>query len=298
MTLVRAAGGLITREGPHGVEVVVVHRPAYDDWSFPKGKLDPGEDELACALREVREETSLRCKVLADLGGVTYVDGQGRPKVVRYWHMRPKKGEELEASHEIDDARWVPPAVAEPLLSYTHDRTLLRRLSGEPADGAPVAVYLIRHVQAGERAAWTEPGELRPISKTGRKQALRLVRLLGHAGCTRLVSSPHLRCIQTIEPLADALGVGIDVASELGETQPIAGAEAWVLAVAADGPAVLSTHGDIVEGLVASLVERGVPFVDDGDVGGFPKGGVWRLDVHDGKVRRVTAVPPPGGPRT
>jgi 8-oxo-dGTP diphosphatase len=290
MTLVRAAGGLITREGPHGIEVVVVHRPAYDDWSFPKGKLDPGEDELACALREVQEETSLRCKVRADLGGVTYVDGQGRPKVVRYWHMRPKKGEELAPSHEIDDARWVPVAVAEPLLSYTHDRTLLRRLSGEPAVGQPVAVYLIRHVKAGERETWTEPDELRPISKTGRKQALRLVATLGHVGCTRLVSSPFLRCIQTIEPLADAIDVGIDVASELGEGRPISGAEAWVLAVAADGPAALSTHGDIVEGLVGSFAARGVPVVEDPDVRGFPKGGVWRLDVHDGQIRRVTTV--------
>jgi 8-oxo-(d)GTP phosphatase len=298
MTLVRAAGGLVTREGQHGLEVAVVHRPAYDDWSFPKGKLDDGEDELACALREVHEETDLRCKVLRDLGGITYVDGQSRPKVVRYWHMRPKKGETLRASHEIDDARWVPIAVAEPLLSYTHDRTLLRRLTGEPSDSAAIPVYLIRHVKAGERHAWTEPDELRPISKTGRKQALRLVRVLGNLPITRLVSSPYLRCIQTIEPLADALDLPIDVAAELGEGRPVAGAEAWVLASAADGAAVLSTHGDIVEGIVGGLADREVPFEGEDLVSGYPKGAAWRLDVRDGLVRKVTVVPPPSGPRT
>ncbi|HEX6843968.1 MAG TPA: NUDIX hydrolase [Actinomycetota bacterium] len=297
MTLVRAAGGLVTRDGDHGLEVVVVHRPAYDDWSFPKGKLDPGEDELACALREVHEETDLRCKPVADLGGISYVDGQGRPKVVHYWHMRPKKGQTLRASHEIDEARWVPIAVAEPLLSYTHDRTLLRRLSGEPATGIPVPVFLVRHVKAGEREAWREPDELRPVSKTGRKQAMRLVRLLGQAGCIRLVSSPYLRCIQTLEPLADALGLDVDVATELGEGQPVAGAEAWILAVATDGAAVLSTHGDIVAGVLDRLAEREVPFVGEDEVDGLPKGGVWRLDVHDGHVRRVTALPLPRGPR-
>jgi 8-oxo-dGTP diphosphatase len=298
VTLVRAAGGLVTREGEHGPEVVVVHRPAYDDWSFPKGKLDPGEDELACALREVHEETDLRCKVVADLGGISYVDGQGRPKVVRYWRMHPKKGERLRASHEIDEARWVPIAVAEPLLSYTHDRTLLRRLSGEPAPGTPVPVFLIRHVKAGDRDAWREPDELRPVSKTGRKQALRLVRLLGHAGCSRLVSSPYLRCIQSLEPLAETLGLDIDIAVELGEGQPIPGAEAWILAVATDGPAALSTHGDVVDGVLSNLAARGVPFVDHQELRRIPKGGVWRLDVHDGHVRRVTGLPLPKGPRT
>ena len=95
MSLVRAAGGVVTREGPAGLEVVLVHRPAYDDWSFPKGKLETGEDELACALREVQEEAGLECRVDGDLGAIAYVDGQGRPKVVRYWHLSASDGAEV-----------------------------------------------------------------------------------------------------------------------------------------------------------------------------------------------------------
>lgn len=291
MSLVRAAGGVVVREGDQGLEVVLVHRAAYGDWSFPKGKLDGDEEELEAALREVEEETSLRCKVGADLGGITYVDGQGRAKVVRYWQMRPRKKSSLRAANEIDDARWVPLALAEPMLSYTHDRTLLRRLVGEPVVGEPVPVFLIRHVKAGERSGWPEPDELRPISKIGRRQAWHLARALRGTSLTRLVSSPFLRCIQTLEPIAAASGLPIDVAAELGEGRPVAGAEAWILAAAADGAAVLSTHGDIVEGLLTGLADRGVPLVDIEAAKGYPKGGVWRLDVHDGSVRRVSAVP-------
>ena len=101
MTLVRAAGGLITREGPEGTDVVLVHRPSYDDWSFPKGKLEGDEEELDAARREVEEETGLVAEPTDDLGAITYVDGRGRLKVVRYWLMeaptwggadRPERG--------------------------------------------------------------------------------------------------------------------------------------------------------------------------------------------------------------
>ncbi len=296
MSLVRAAGGVVTREGRDGPEVVLVHRPAYDDWSFPKGKLEDGEDDLACALREVQEEAGLVCDVGEDLGVVTYVDKRGRPKVVRYWRMTAAPDAEAKASFEVDDARWVPLAVAEPMLTYPHDRTLLRRLAGDPAPGQPVPVFVIRHVKAGVRGSSPGPDELRPISKTGRKQAVKLAAMLASHGIVALASSPALRCIQTLDPLAEHLGQDIAMAPELFEGSDIGGVEAWVLAAAADGPAVLSTHGDLVQGLVASLLARGITVGGDGTVA-FAKGAAWRLDVWDGRVSKLTYVPPPEGPR-
>ena len=88
MSVVRAAGGVPVRDAAEGLEVLVVHRPAYGDWTFPKGKCEPGESDEACALREVEEETGLRCALEAELPSTGYADGRGRDKVVRYWRLR------------------------------------------------------------------------------------------------------------------------------------------------------------------------------------------------------------------
>jgi 8-oxo-dGTP diphosphatase len=126
--VVRAAGGLVWRgDEDRPTEIVLVHRPAYDDWAFPKGKLHMGETEEEAALREVEEETGLRCRLGADLGTTEYRDPQGRPKIVRYWEMSAVSGE-LAAANEIDDARWIPLARAAEMLTYARDRELLARL--------------------------------------------------------------------------------------------------------------------------------------------------------------------------
>jgi 8-oxo-dGTP pyrophosphatase MutT (NUDIX family) len=121
---VKAAGGLVCRRGDHGLEVALVHRPRYDDWSFPKGKLDKGESWEDAALREVEEEIGVRCRLGAELPPTSYTDPKGRAKVVRYWLMEPVDGE-FEPSSEVDEMRWVSRDEAETLLSYPHDRELL-----------------------------------------------------------------------------------------------------------------------------------------------------------------------------
>ena len=127
--VVRAAGGLLFRQGAEGpVEVVLVHRPAYDDWTFPKGKLDPGETDAEAAVREVEEETGLRSRPVRDLGTTSYHDSRGRPKTVRYWEMTPIDGV-LGPANEIDEARWVPLDEAARMLTYARDRKLLLRAS-------------------------------------------------------------------------------------------------------------------------------------------------------------------------
>jgi 8-oxo-dGTP diphosphatase len=123
--IVRAAGGVVTRRGADGTaEVLLVHRPAYDDWTFPKGKADGGETDEECALREVEEETGLRCEIERALGRTTYVDPKGRPKVVRYFAMRPLGGT-FTPHREIDEIEWVPQGTAAARLTYERDRELL-----------------------------------------------------------------------------------------------------------------------------------------------------------------------------
>jgi 8-oxo-dGTP pyrophosphatase MutT (NUDIX family) len=126
--VIRAAGGLVVRDPGDGVEVLVVHRPRYDDWTFPKGKAEPGERDEDCALREVEEETGLRCELVRELPSTSYTDAQGRPKRVRYWLMSPVEGE-LEFRHEVDDAQWLALGDAARQLSYARDLSVLEAVS-------------------------------------------------------------------------------------------------------------------------------------------------------------------------
>ena len=123
--VVRAAGGIVTRlDGNGAMEVLLVHRPAYDDWAFPKGKAEKDETDEACALREVEEETGLRCTLGDPVADTSYIDNRGRPKVVRYFAMQPIDGA-FSPHAEIDDARWLPLEVAASELTYEHDRKVL-----------------------------------------------------------------------------------------------------------------------------------------------------------------------------
>ena len=123
--MIRAAGGVVVRDVNGVLEVVVVHRPAYDDWTLPKGKAHRGESDEDCALREVEEETGLRCERGRELASSSYRDAADREKIVRYWLMRPVGGV-LRPTREVDEARWVPYDEAERILSYERDRVVLR----------------------------------------------------------------------------------------------------------------------------------------------------------------------------
>jgi 8-oxo-dGTP diphosphatase len=118
--LVRAAGGVVVR----GSQVLLVHRPRYDDWTFPKGKAEPDESDECCALREVWEETGLRCELRAELSPTHYTDSRGRPKRVRWWRMEPLEGV-FAPTDEVDEIRWLTREEAAELLSYARDQALL-----------------------------------------------------------------------------------------------------------------------------------------------------------------------------
>ena len=132
--LVRAAGGVVRRtrrSGTGASDILLVHRPRYDDWSLPKGKAEPGEKPEDTALREVHEETGLRCRLGDEAGTTRYVDSRGRKKVVRYWLMDPLDDAEFVPNDEVDEIRWCSPRDAIRILSYDHDRHLVASVDEE-----------------------------------------------------------------------------------------------------------------------------------------------------------------------
>ncbi|HEX4214840.1 MAG TPA: NUDIX hydrolase [Candidatus Dormibacteraeota bacterium] len=138
---VRAAGGVVCRAGPGGLlEVAIIHRPTRDDWSLPKGKLEPGEEPLDAALREVEEETGMRCDLLEPVGETSYVDRKGRDKTVLYWLMRPVSGT-FEPGDEVDVLRWLTPEEALVVMSYEQDRELISRVARECASARLAALF-------------------------------------------------------------------------------------------------------------------------------------------------------------
>jgi 8-oxo-(d)GTP phosphatase len=206
--LVRAAGGVVRRAGANGEEILLIHRPRYDDWTFPKGKADPGETDEETALREVEEETGLATRLGQELPSTRYRDARGRPKVVRYWTMRAEGGE-FEPHREVDEIRWLRPHDAYRLLTYDRDHEVLRAV--------PPPLLVIRHASAGHRHNWDEHDELRPLDAKGIRQAAAFVKQLAPFEIQRIVSSPFVRCMQSMEPLAAARGLEVEAVDALAE---------------------------------------------------------------------------------
>jgi 8-oxo-dGTP diphosphatase len=290
---VRAAGGLVWRRFRGLDQVLLVHRPAYDDWSLPKGKLDDGEAAWTAAVREVEEETSLRCEAGADLGTVSYRDSAGRPKVVRYWQMRAPAGQQARAANEVDEVRWVRVDEAASLLSYTHDRDVVRRLRPALAPGEKVTIDLVRHAKAGDRSLWTDADALRPLTRTGRAQAAAIAKRLGDDPPAKVLSSPATRCVETVDPLAERAGLAVQTDVVLAEGADPAAAMAFLAAQSVHGSMVTCTHGDVMMLGVERLLDEGVRL--RGAKVDYKKACTWRLTVVDGVYTGARYVPPPKG---
>ncbi len=285
--LVRAAGGIVLRTDAGGPLVVLVHRPRYDDWTFPKGKLLDGEDDEAAALREVEEETGLRCRIERHVGAVTYLDPRGRPKVVRYFSMESDGGA-FAPTAEVDELRWIPVAEASEVLTYGHDRRLIRRAL---TDVPTAVVYVVRHGKAGSRSHWEGPDDERPLTRRGRRQARRLVERFQGLDVDLIVSSPFTRCVQSVEPLAQARGLEVRTAPELAEDVDVE--EALALLGSLDHrPTVLCGHGTEIAELVGRLEASGTTVEG---TKGIAKGSVWVLEREDGRFVSARYLPAPAG---
>jgi len=285
---IMAAGGVVHRENGDGKrKFLLVHRPRYDDWSLPKGKLNRREGFLEAALREVREETGIRGNRPVDVGSVGYETDAGNRKVVRWWHMEMVGGK-FRPNREVDDVAWLTLDKAIDRLQYTNDRKVLIRADTLTNDPSNSRIYLVRHARAVRRSQWNDKDRKRPLERRGRNQAIDLaVRLKAHP-VSRILSSDSQRCVQTAKPLVNAIrmpdvldrrlraGAGTDDVLELfrqlqGES------------------AVVVTHGEVIGPVMEQLAKGGVDL--DGSME-WKKGSVWVLEARKGRVRSGRYIPP------
>lgn len=284
--LVYAAGAVLWRPGSvdaddNDVEIAVIHRPRYDDWSLPKGKVDPGETAPVAAVREVHEETGQHAVLGRRLDLVSYPIDQGVKKVY-YWAARAIGGE-FVPGNEVDRLLWLPLAEAMQRLDYTQDRKVLRRFNKRPADTKTVLV--VRHGTAGRKSRFRGDDAMRPLDKRGRAQAEALVPQLLAFGASEVYAADRVRCHQTVEPLAEDLGVPVQNEPTLTEEAYAKNAKRGrhrLLDIAEQkGTPVVCTQGKVIPDLIAWWCER------DGvrpDKSRNHKGSTWVLSLLDGRL--------------
>ena len=276
---VRAAGGVLCRRAGDTVEVCLVHRPRYDDWSLPKGHLDKGEHPLLAAVREVTEETGVVGRPQLRMRTVEYTLPDGRPKTVDFWLMAA--GEQAlnpRDTDEVDRAAWLPMAEAIERLTYPGERPLLEAAAALPP--VTTVVGLVRHAHAGDRKKWSGNDLLRPIDERGQRQAALVGRLYSLFGPARLFAATPLRCKQTLEPLAAAIGdrpIVLDSAFAEPPDAEDAPAKAKLalqrlLDLRSGGMPVICSQGKVIPYLLAALRDE-----DDATPYKTPKGGGWVL---------------------
>ncbi|MFC6086137.1 NUDIX hydrolase [Sphaerisporangium aureirubrum] len=284
-TLIHAAGALVWRGDPAEPEIAVVHRPRYDDWSFPKGKLKPGEHVIAGALREVAEETGFSVALGRHLPPVHYLKG-GKLKRVDYWAARVVEQVAQEPSDEVDRLEWLPVEQARARLTYGDwDAGLLRAITAAPLDTTPF--LLVRHGNAGARHEWQLDDDLRPLDDTGVAQADTIATILPGYRPATLISSPSRRCVQTLLPYAARRDLRIRTERLLSETEYDAAhsPEAVLTWLDTEGPAAVCGHGKVLPELLATMTERRY----DGHVEDthLRKGALAVLHHRDGRVVAV-----------
>lgn len=271
--VVEAAGGLVWRVRQGRLQVALVHRPRYKDWSWPKGKLEPGEHPVTAAVREVEEETGLPVVLGRPLTGLTYRLSDGRPKRVHYWAaqvagrslapaLHAREPVHLAGSDEIDRVRWMDTDEAHRRLTRRADARPLEDLVDAHRRGRldTRTVVVVRHGRARKRSAWSHGEDTRPLTPVGRQQAAALVLVLAAYGVGRVVTSPWARCEDTVDPYLRAAGLPVEQQDTLTEAahhqDPGRTAAAVSALFGADLDVALCTHRPVLPTVVEQVAAR------------------------------------------
>mgnify|MGYP003348950279 CR=1 FL=1 len=255
------AAGAVVISTIQGVDhVLVVHRPHRQDWSLPKGKLEPGEAHDSAAVREVHEETGIRCALGPFLGTRSY-EVNGEPKTVHYWRATVVDEGQHNIDDEVDEVRWVPCDEVGMLLTYADDRDLVTRALSIPATQT---LIVLRHAEAMKRAVWKDSGDAdagfdsaRPLTAAGLRQADQLAQVLANYRPATVVSSDARRCVSTVSPYAESVGLLVQTRHALSEegfqADPDQTAACVRELLMISGPTVWCTHRPVLPAVTRAL---------------------------------------------
>jgi 8-oxo-dGTP diphosphatase len=211
-----AAGAVLWRKGEKKkIEVLIIHRPKYDDWTFPKGKAEIGEPLIACAYREVLEETNIETAFGPYLGEVEYLTNDGKKKV-SFWSAKVIKEKEFNSNAEVDQLKWVEVTKVKELLTLDTDRKILEQFLRIEPDTKPLV--LLRHAKAVTRDEWQGEDDDRPLDSYGQNQAKRLLAMYQVFNLEQIHSSDAVRCYDTVVAIAKGLSIKLEVTGKLSES--------------------------------------------------------------------------------
>jgi len=214
--IILAAGALVWRKSKEKkIEIAVIHRPKYNDWTIPKGKVELNESSIACAYREVIEETSIETEFGMYLGEVKYQSLDG-PKQVSFWSAQVVKENIFTPNSEVDEIKWVEAAKAAKFLSLESDKEILSKFNKLKYESKPLV--LLRHAKALSRDEWQGDDDDRPLDSLGQMQAKRLLSIYQAFNLEQIHTSDAIRCYDTVEPMAKALGLRLEVSNNLSES--------------------------------------------------------------------------------
>lgn len=297
-----AAGGVLWRPTRRGPEVALIHRPRYDDWTLPKGHVEPGEHLVVGGLREIVEETGFTARLVREVTRVTYEvprrprhgpGGESAHKRVHYWSALALGGE-FTPNEESDALRWRSIDDAAATLTYALDRRVLLRYAAQPTSAN--TLIIVRHAKAGRKQGYRGEDLLRPLDRGGRAQAESLVEMLSAFGPGRLLSAPPVRCRQTLEPLAVESGLPITEAgafAEDGYAPKPALAQARGLAVEGERTGtvpVICSQGGVIPDLTSGWAQA------DGAVltpARNRKASTWVITTEGGRMLTADHIPSP-----
>ena len=213
--IIQAAGAIVWRNSKDKTEVAIIHRPKYDDWSFPKGKVEPSESLIACAYREVIEETNIQTEFGAFLGDVEYLTPDGK-KRVSFWAAKAINQRDFIQNSEVDQLKWVEVKKVKDLLTLETDKKILAQFFKLDINTKPF--ILLRHAKAVTREEWQGDDDDRPLDSLGQNQANRLLAIYQVYNIEQIHTSDAVRCYDTVNPIVKGLGIKLEVTGKLGES--------------------------------------------------------------------------------
>lgn len=283
-----AAGAAIYRMRGGRPEFLLTHRPRYRDWSLPKGKLSRGESFQECAAREVFEETGITGIMEDAIGTIGYVTSAGNNKAVRYWLMQAKE-ENFAPNEEVDKIRWLRPRKAMEKATYSRDEAIIATATEMAREREPGVIYMVRHAHAGDKKKWRKPDDVRPVSTKGQEQIATIVNRLVRTPINNVVSSPALRCEQSVAPIAARLGIK---AKSVAALRRDAGVDEvlGLIRKHRGTRTVMCSHGETIGPLIEHLSAD-----DSVDVRGpmeWAKGSIWVLSTRRKRIVAARYIPP------